>query len=209
MHELLHRVVVDPYEVNIDAAVLWETIAVEKMTLLVGDESAGQLSTKLIKKELESSLEGEVSLSISSASLNEYLVETSVPLVVAIRVVKVSYGTSSPPAAILDLSTAATGRPQTGNHGYEVVVEECDPLHDTATLLIKNRSIPKFTDKRNRFIGSESWVNPEAKDAIGSEADYIWDSLWIRWEEDLSRCKLDVTRQEMYLHPTPSGIETF
>jgi len=195
---------------DISTPVLWETVIVSNFTFRVDERSDTHVSGEVPVAQLIPSAVGNIHLGVTNLASGQHFAQADHPLVVAIRVMQPIQKTKERRSP-LDLSNTGIDK-QTGALGYEVTLQNgVDPLKKEAAMRIDNPNIPQFKGELYTFQHSEPWVSPARRVIAGDDPEarsgsYVWDKLAIQWNEDLSRCKLVVTRQYSKFVPMKSGL---
>jgi len=205
-NNLKHHFVKDAYGLSTEGLVLWETITAESMTLEIVEDSNSVIDVDLSEDKIKKVLEGELNLNVSSEGNNTYKIKSNRRLVVAIKVVNLDRNAKGKLSSPIDLSDNSIGRPQKAELGYSVIVEGVDHFTEEAELFVMNDKFIGFTGAPYSFIGGKP-CEIHQREAIGSDSDYIWDTLSIYWNPDRKKCVLSVKRQTLDIKPAKSGLK--
>lgn len=208
---LSQAAVSDPYDIQFNGLVLWETLSVDKFVLRESATSrAGVDVTADVSKileELNKQLKGKAELKIQSTEADGTVISSNKPLVLAIRVMRCEYASRGAERKPLDLTQRKVGLSQEGPGGFRVTVVGRDPLMRTARLEIANPSAVRFRGAVLDFTGGNAAEVP-TKQFVGQVGDYTWSTLSLIWAEDLAACALEANNQTITLSPAHSGLST-
>jgi len=211
---LKHQSVQDARQLRETHAVLWEAVTADGIDLTIDTSGAAELDLtgEALGKKLAEGAD-PASLTVKRNSTGKYVLSSSRPLVIAIRVVELEWRTGGGDTP-LDLSSGGKGREQPAALGYRVMpMDPLVPTTDTVRLSIRNPGFPQWTGTTFLFDGAAtSWVNGErgliasSDDPQLKDARFVWDSMRVLWAEDLASSRLSTTRQYVRLKTVKSGL---
>ncbi len=211
---LRHQSVQDARQLRETRAVLWEAITADAIDLTIDTTSAADLDLtgEALGQRLAEGADG-ATLAVKRSATGRYVLSSTRPLVIAIRVVELEWRTGGGETP-LDLSSTGKGREQAAALGYRVMpMDPLVPTTDTVQLSIRNAGFPQWTGASHTFDGAAAtWVNGErgliasSDDPQLGDARFVWDSMRVLWAEDLARSRLSTTRQYVRLKTVKSGL---
>jgi hypothetical protein len=213
LQSLRHTVVADARTLTGTGAVLWEAVTADSMALAIDTSGDASLDLQAGVVQAKLAQAGAVGLQVNRVSAGQYRITAAAKLVVMIRVVELQWqsrGGDSP----FDLSSAGRNREQQALLGYRVKSgDPFDPLEEKVRLSVHNDGFPQwtgdaFTTSRDRptWANTRREVITSGDDAAARNARFVWDSIRVLWDQDLTKCQLHTVRQYLTLRNVGSGL---
>lgn len=204
---LRHQTVEDIYTTQVQGLMLWETVTAESIRFESTSNLTGGGVFALDPELLGAAPEEAPRLELHGSQQEGYRIEADRPLVVAIKVVRVSYDVKTDSRS-LDIGGGAGT--QSVGLGYRMsLLSVPDVGNRTLKIKLTNPDLIQWAGETLTLTSGDSWVSPR-RQAIGSrdsraeDADYIWDMLTLTWAGDV---QIEATRNYVTVKPASSGLK--
>lgn len=212
--DLTHAFVADATRLPVNQAVLWETVTAKSVVFTIAEDV--EVDASALSRQLQGSGLKSARARAHGQGRRTFSVQADAPLVVAIRVVEMSYALNDPAPAAIDLTQAAIGKEQEAPLGYRVRTVSVRPAEKKATLRISSPTVPGGLDEEHTFAGAApaAWTSPQhgvipsSADPKARAEDWIVDKVQLVWAADLAQCTVRLTRYYLTVKEVPSGLET-
>lgn len=205
LSETSHSIVDDVYGVAVNHRILFEQVIANGFRVFLDKSISGKFSIDAVKDKLSKNLPPQVNLVIASTGDYEYLVSSNVPLVVAIRIVSVTFTLDDESGTFpIDLSTVAVGKVQGPfPFGYSFILQEpVDPINKIARFKVFNEG-SRSENQYAEFRQNEPWISSDRSLVKNGLHE---DRAFIVWSENLRDSKLKLHRQHILVRKARSGL---
>ena len=188
----------DLYEIGARGELLYETIAAEGIQIhLIEGERVNLLTGETSSSQVEFEAEGTDGRIFTVRGRN------GTPLVVAVKIVSLSYSDSE--LSTGDLDSGQVGVPTEIGLGYTAeLLPEPNPAEGTATIRFNNPQLVQFRGESAVISAERPWINRVRYPTNANNDEFIWDKIDMAWSG--TKIKLFVTRQIMSIKAKESGL---
>ena len=190
----------DLYEIGARGELLYETITAEGIQIhLIEGERVNLFTDQTSASKMEFEATGTDGRTFSVHGQN------GTPLVVAVKIVSLSY--SDPERASAELDSGRVGIPIEIGLGYtaELLPEPSPrPAEGIATIRFNNPQLVQFSGASAVISAESPWINPVRFPTNADNDEFIWDKIDMAWSG--TKIRLFVTRQTLTVKVKESGL---